>query len=115
MSDELPTVDVKPGVETSEYKMARLVVLVGGLVAALGGVLTTLSQFGLGDNKYVGLGLVVVGVATKILTYFGYQNARADLKSQALEHSAQERQIAVSKVIDMASATQAINDALGVK
>ncbi len=70
---------VKPGVETTEYKMARFIAIAGAVVTAAGLALETLAQNGVG-SPWIGVAIAVIGIAMKLLNAFGYSKQRQDLK-----------------------------------
>lgn len=95
---------VTPGVETSEYKLTRLIVIVGSLVAALGSVLEALASVGL-FPRAVGIGLVIVGALTAVLKAMGYESARVKLK--VAEVKAIQQTAGLHAVAEIASAKDA--------
>ena len=75
---------VKNGAETTEYKLAYWVNLVGVLITALGAGLEVVAQAGYGEH-FVGIAVMVVGVVTKIINALGYGAKRTALKAKAVQ------------------------------
>lgn len=76
-------VDLKPGVETSEYKLTKYVFIAGTLVTLAGVVLESLASLGIG-HSFVGAAIIAVGLLAKLVRAAGYQSSRDALKSEAI-------------------------------
>lgn len=98
MSDTL-----KPGVETTEYKLTRFITIAGAALAGLGYVLEALAQYGVGGH-YVGLALTLVGVVTALLAKAGYVKERTSLKATAMEQATHRAHIEASLVATLPDA-----------
>ena len=74
---------LKPGLSSSEGKIAMLVVVVttlGPLITALAGAMP--------DNQWVQIAVIVVGSITSILVTLGYIKKRGDMKENANDRAA---------------------------
>lgn len=86
------TPSVTPGVETSEYKTTKVVMIIGGILQAIGAGLTAIQAAttnGLVPSSPA-LGLVlaiapiVIGSAMQVLQALGYTQSRTDIKTAAV-------------------------------
>jgi hypothetical protein len=103
---------VKPGVETTEYTMAKFVAIAGAIVTAAGTALEALAQSGFGA-PWVGIALVVVGVAMTLLNAAGYSKQRQDLKVAQMALTAENK---AKEINSLESAAKVLsNYALSVK
>jgi hypothetical protein len=114
MAEQLPSSSPGAGKESSEFQLTKMVVIVGTVVTALGGVLEVLAQVGVGE-KWVGIALMGIGVAAKVLRVAGYEKGRNDLKSQAIEKAAEERKAIIHQVASMEQAEEIINKTISGK
>lgn len=83
-----PATTVTPGNQTSEFSLTKFAMIAGNVLAALGVILTSVQVFFPSDSKagiYVGLAIVFIGKATSLLSLFGYNSGRADVKVAAAQ------------------------------
>jgi hypothetical protein len=77
-------IELKPGEETSEYKMTKWVNIAAIVLAVAGAALEAVAQAGYGVH-WVGIALTIVGVLTKLINTSGYRTSREMLKARAIE------------------------------
>ena len=75
---------VSPGAETSEYKLTKVMILVGVALQGLAGVLAQIPQ----TSTAVVIGAALCGTAVQILTVLGYIKGRTAVKTEALASAA---------------------------
>lgn len=74
----------KSGVETSEFKVMSVMVLLGVALDVAGIILGAARDAGLA-NPWLPVALVIVGMATKVLAAQGYTRSRTIVKAAALQ------------------------------
>jgi hypothetical protein len=88
MSEDLKPMppQVKPGHETSEFVLARMVVWISMVLAVLGGLTEVLSIVGkaLPQGGAVGKVMMIIGTLSAVLTSVAYTLNRLALKKAAL-------------------------------
>jgi hypothetical protein len=82
MADPIVPV-VKPGEQTSEYKVTKIAVGVGAVLQAASLALSFMPQ----DNKFVSIASLICGTALQILSGLGYYRSRTAVKVAALENN----------------------------
>lgn len=83
-----PATTVTPGNQTSEFSLTKFAMIAGNVLAALGVILASLQVFFPSDSKagiYVSLAIVFIGKATSLLSLFGYNSGRVDVKVAAAQ------------------------------
>lgn len=72
--------DVKPGVETSEYKLTKAIMWAGAALTVLGAVLEGLKGAGL-QSGWIGTALVIIGPLLGVAKAMGYTAGRSTVKA----------------------------------
>lgn len=80
MSEQNAPPAVTPGSETSEYRLTKMMVVIGVVLQSLAGVLATLPQ----DLKWVAVASALCGTVLQVLTVLGYVKGRTVLKAEAV-------------------------------
>lgn len=75
---------LKPGSNTSEYRLTVVMILIGTVAEAAGGVFHSLQAHGV-DAPWFPTALLVAGLVMQVSSLFGYVKGRAVLKAAALE------------------------------
>lgn len=79
----------KPGSQTSEFNIAKLLVLLGVVIDCAAVGLSTLQESGL-QFPWISFAMIVVGMLTKVLPALGYVRSRTMVKLAAQQSQAAE-------------------------
>jgi hypothetical protein len=104
-------VELKPGVETSEYALTKYVFIAGTVVTLAGVVLESLAAMGIG-HAYVGTALAAVGILAKLLQAAGYQSKRTALKTEAISSVNYQNGLRAEQIRTLPDAIAALNESL---
>lgn len=87
MPDPVASPAVTPGAQTSEGKLAKLNVVIGGILAVVGAIYAIVGDLSgvLPNSKYIGGALTVCGIILKLAAQLGYSDDRTKLKIAEIE------------------------------
>lgn len=109
MSDTSVTNPAAPGIQTTEYKLTRISLIVGAALEAFAGILHTLQDAGLSAPWFT-TALLVVGAAVQIASLFGYTKSRTLLKAELVRGTLMNSIGGVEAAIHSATAGDASGD-----